>query len=106
MAIAEGADPPSAVRFFEAQLLRECGLLPSVERVGLSSPAQEVLHQILERSSTEIKEFHLSPEIEQQLRLRFQRFFHEALHRELKSRRFLQALGLERSAGVLNGQTA
>ncbi len=102
-------NPRPLIRFFEAHLLREVGLLPDPASVPLSPEARQAFQHILEIPIGEVENLHFNPAVEEQLRLRFQGFFQGALNRELKSRNFLQALGLEggmeRSSGPLTRAT-
>ena len=96
-AMCQGMDPRRAARFFEAHFLRECGLLPDPEMLSLSPEGVVILRKILGGPISSIEKWNFSAEVDEQLRIRFQNCVREALNRELKSRLFLQAIGLEGS---------
>ena len=95
-ALAEGADPRSVARFVEVHLLKGSGLLPAGSSLGLSPEGRLSLEQMHQTPFEEVRCLHLVQAVEGELRMVFQRLFWSALGRELKSRTFLQALGVER----------
>ena len=94
-ALEEGVDPRSAARFLEAHLLRISGLLPPLDSLPVSPGAKLSLQQILQTPRAEKKRPLLVRAVEEELRGLFQRLLRNAMERELKSRIFLQAMGLE-----------
>ena len=81
---------------FETRLLRVSGVLPDPESLPLSSGARLSLQQILKASSDQIVRLRLGHAVEGELGGLLQGLFRNVLDRELKSRTFLYALGLER----------
>ncbi len=94
-ALGDGADPRSTARFLEAHLLKASGLLPPPDSLPLSAGGKLSLQQILQTSLAEKKRPPLVRAVEEELRALFHRFLRSAMERELKSRIFLAALGLE-----------
>jgi len=95
----KGTDLRSIVRFLEAHLLRINGHLPQVDSFSISPEARMALRQILQRPIPQLGGLRLRPEVEQELRRLHQGLFYRVLEREVRSRGFLSALGLE---GELN----
>ena len=93
--MAEGGDPRSVARFFEANILRMAGILPETESLSLSPGSRASLQQIFQTSADRLIRFRLGREVEEELRGVFQGLFREVLDRELRSRSFLAAVGLE-----------
>ena len=91
----KGVDLKSVTRFVEAHLLKFSGLLPSVESLAISPEAKDGLRQILGTPFLQMGGVRLGADVERQLRRAHQGLFHRALERELRSRTFLNALGLE-----------
>jgi recombinational DNA repair protein (RecF pathway) len=94
-ALAEDGDPRSVARFYEANLLRMTGSLPEVGRLSLSAGARASLTQIFQTPADRLTRLRLSREVEEELRSMLQAQFHHVLDRELRSRAFLAAVGLE-----------
>ena len=90
-----GADLRSLARFVEAHLLKICGLLPQVESLSLSPAAAVGLQQVLQTSFSQMTGIRLSPDVERQLQRVHLGLFRQALERDLRSRCFLQTIGLE-----------
>lgn len=98
--LERGADPRLIARFVEAHLLKIGGLLPPLRSLSLSSASGAFLEQILKSSSEQVRQLPLNPAAEGDLRRLFHRLVRTALDRELKSRLFLQTLGLENPAAA------
>ena len=81
------------VRYLEVHLLRISGLLPQTDSLPMSAPAKAAFNDLLKAASPETVS--LASEIERELRLKLQALLRGVLERELKSRSFLQAIGLE-----------
>ena len=94
-ALEGNAEPRSTARFFEANLLKACGFLPAPESITLSPGARISLRQLLESSGEQVERLRLSHAVEEELRRIFQRVLRGFLDRELKSRIFLNTIGLE-----------
>lgn len=99
-ALEEGTDPRSIARFFEVNLLRLSGLVASTETLPLSPGGKATLQQILQTPMDRLTRLRLSREVEEELRALIAQLFGTLLDRELKSRSFLNALGLEGPAAV------
>lgn len=86
------ADPPTLARFLEIHLLRASGLLPKAEafRKLLNTPFSQTASLRLDRAT------------ELPLRRLLQGLVRRALERDLRSRGFLHAIGLEQG-GLPNG---
>ena len=93
--LGQGADPRSMARCLEVRLLSASGLLPEADALGLTPGAALSLQQILQTPLERINRLRLARPVEEELRVTSQRRLHGVLNRELKSRNFLQALGLE-----------
>ena len=102
--LEEGGDPRSAARFLEAHLLKIGGILPSAESLRLSPGARLSLQQILQSSPDRAGRLRLVQGVERELRAVFQNLLRNVLERELKSRNFLYALGLESPVAFPNGR--
>ena len=96
-ALEEGTDPRSIARFFEVNLLKLSGLVASTQSLPLSPGAKATLQQILQMPMDRLTRLRLSREVEGELRQLIAQLFGTLLDRELKSRTFLSALGLEGS---------
>ncbi|MBI3332722.1 MAG: DNA repair protein RecO [Candidatus Omnitrophica bacterium] len=94
-ALKEGADPRSMARFLEVHLLRMTGLLPAWESLALSPGGRLSLQQILATPFERLGRLRLTYGIAEELRGILQGLLHRALEKELRSRIFLRALGLE-----------
>ena len=94
-ALADGGDPRSVARFFEANLLRMTGILPETRALSLSAGARASLTQIFQTPADRLTRLRLGREVEEELRGVLQGVFREILDSELKSRSFLAAVGLE-----------
>ncbi len=99
-ALEEGTDPRSIARFFEVNLLKLSGLVASTQSLPLSPGAKATLQQILQMPMDRLTRLRLSREVEGELRQLIAQLFGTLLDRELKSRTFLSALGLEGSVTV------
>jgi len=95
------ADPATLVRFLEIHLLRASGLLPKVEALMLSPAAKASFRRLLDTPFAHAATLKLDPETEPALRRLLQGLVRRALERELRSRSFLHAIGLEQG-GVPN----
>jgi len=93
--LAEGAELRSAVRYLEAHLLRVSGLLPETETLSLSPGARLSLQQMLQTSFDRAGRLRLARAVEEELRGVLGALIHRTLDRELKTERFLIALGWE-----------
>lgn len=93
-ALEGGADCRSAARALEAHLLRAIGVLPDLDSLALSPGGRLSLRQILQ-SPDAVGRLRLSRGVEEELRRALQGLFHGVVERELRSRAFLSALGLE-----------
>ncbi len=93
--MAEGGEPRSVARFFEAHILRMAGILPETESLSLSPGSRSSLQQIFQTPADRLVRLRLGREVEEELRGVFQGIFREVLDRELRSRAFLSAVGLE-----------
>ncbi|MBI3615576.1 MAG: DNA repair protein RecO [Candidatus Omnitrophica bacterium] len=92
--LAEGTDPRTVARFLEAHLLKAIGVLPDLESLALSPGGRLSLQQILQIPLGRLR---LSHPIEEELRRILQGLLHNVVEKELRSRSFLRALGLERN---------
>lgn len=89
------ADPPVLLRYLEIHLLKMSGLLPESGRIPLSVEGREAFQGLLELSPEAAVDLELPPSVEWDLRQKLQGLLRVTLERELKSRRFLMAAGLE-----------
>ena len=96
--LEKGPDLRACLRYLEAHLLRISGLLPEPASLALSVPAKEALTQILRADSS--AGLTLPAPVEAELRVKLQALLRGVLERELRSRSFLQALGLENAPRV------
>lgn len=93
-AMGEGADPKSMARSLEVKLLKASGLLPELASLSLSPGARLSMQQILQTPAERIGSVRLNAAVEGELRGLCEGHIRRALDRELKSRLFLQAVGL------------
>lgn len=80
------------VRFYEARLLSISGLLPSVERLGLSKGAAATLAQLMEGEGPGGR-LKMTRQIEEELTTTMQRWIIHQVDRRLKSLEFLRQIG-------------
>ena len=93
----ETADPAGMLApVLEARLLKASGHLPEVKSLILAPEAKSVLQQMLTVPEGRIASLRLSAEAEAALRRMLTGLCRRVLERDLKSRRFLRAAGLER----------
>ena len=88
-------DPSLILRWMELHLLRQTGHLPELSRLPLSPRVRALLQELLQRSRPEELPREESPDLRREIRLKLQGLLRGVLERELKSRNFLQALGLD-----------
>ena len=89
------AEPPALLRYLEVHLLRSSGLLPKPEALAVSVAAREAFRKILNTPVAQAGALTLESEAQGPLRRVLQGQLHQALERELRSRAFLQSIGLE-----------
>lgn len=94
-ALERGGPAGVLTRVLEARLLQASGHLPEVNSLAVSPQAQDALRQILRTPADQIGSIRLSPEVEEALRRILLGLSQRVLERDLRSRRFLMALGLE-----------
>lgn len=96
--LGRSANPAVLLRYLEIHLLKVSGLLPDIGRISLSAEGRKAFQGILEISPDAVAEIELSPSVEWDLRQRLHGLLRGTLERELKSRSFLMAAGLESAA--------
>ena len=88
-------DPGSLARCVEAHLLKQCGLLPAVDALAASVQAKGELRRILGTAPQQIAGLRLAPPANAELRRLHEALIRRALERDLRTRGFLHAIGLE-----------
>jgi len=88
-------DPGSLARCVEAHLLKQCGFLPSIETLAASAQTKAELRKILVSAPTQVANLHLSPLVNAELRRLHEALIRRALERDLRTRGFLHAIGLD-----------
>lgn len=93
-AVSFAADCRAVVCAFQAHLLRFTGLLPELESLPLTPGARRCFKELLQTGLERVGQIPWGPEGEE-LRIFLYRRLRSAMERELKSMRFLYAIGLE-----------
>lgn len=93
--LGRSAHPTVLLRYLEIHLLKASGLLPESDRISLSVESRKALQELLALSPSAAADLALAPEAEWTLRQKLQGLLRGTLERELKSRGFLMAAGLE-----------
>lgn len=93
--LGRSAHPAALLRYLEVHLLKASGLLPEAGRISLSVESRKALQEILALSADAAANLELSPAVEWDLRQKLHHLLRGTLERELKSRNFLIAAGLE-----------
>ncbi len=94
-ALGVSEDLRSPVRYFEVQLLKTSGLLPELSSFRVSAAARVDLEKMMRLPAEEGLAFHLDSRNEEELRPVLQGLFRRALDKDLLSRSFLYAAGVE-----------
>lgn len=89
------ANPPVLLRYLELHLLKASGLLPDSGRIPLSVEGRRAFQQLLELPVDAAAQLELPASVEWDLRQKLQGLLRNVLERDLKSRSFLMAAGLE-----------
>jgi DNA repair protein RecO (recombination protein O) len=89
------ADPATLARFLEIHLLRASGLLPKAEALAVPPAVKEAFRKLLNTPFSQAAGLRLDRETELPLRRLLQGLVRRALERDLRSRSFLHAIGLD-----------
>lgn len=94
-ALGHSAHPATLLRYLELHLLELSGFLPDTDRISLSVETRKTLGELLQLSPDAAAERPLAPAVGTDLRQKLQGLLRRTLERDLKSRSFLTAAGLE-----------
>ncbi len=93
--LGRAAHPAVLLRYLEIHLLKTSGFLDEESRIPMSVEIRKVFQQMLEFSPDAAAALELPGSVEWDLRQKLQGLLRVVLERELKSRSFLMAAGLE-----------